>query len=122
MVFTLNALITKPAQSFAPMIVVFFLSQANYADFNKMNQAQKAMAKFENSTFASNTTVDTHLESTMTPQRFDNLYDVMFTVAYVFPLICAVAEALVLAPYRLKFRHRRQKAAIQTVDNEIKCQ
>ena len=48
--------------------------------------------------------------------QFDHLYDVMFTVAYMFPLICIIAEALLLVPYKLKFRHRRQDTVVENAE------
>uniref|UniRef100_A0A914WHR8 Uncharacterized protein n=1 Tax=Plectus sambesii TaxID=2011161 RepID=A0A914WHR8_9BILA len=122
MVFTLNALITKPANSFAPMIVVFFLSRADYASYNKMKHAQSAFHSLDNSTVAWNATVadSSMMTSALEAQSFDHLFDVMFIVACVFPLICAVVEGLALTPYRLKFRHRR--SVVPVLDNEIKKQ
>lgn len=118
MVFTLNALITKPANSFAPMILVYFLHLANYADYNKMKKA--TFGHFGNSSSISNATIADE-PITATAQRnehFDDLFDMMFLLACVFPLICIIVEGLCLAPYRLKFRHRRE---IDTIpDREIK--
>uniref|UniRef100_A0A914WUJ6 Uncharacterized protein n=1 Tax=Plectus sambesii TaxID=2011161 RepID=A0A914WUJ6_9BILA len=116
LIFTLNALITKPAQSFAPMIVVFFLNRAHYELFNDIKQAERAQNITSINVTQINVTSTTMMSyplSTMSPSQYDQLYDSMFLIACLFPLVCAVMEGLLFLPYQLKFRHRRQTIAAE---------
>jgi len=97
-VFTFSALISKPAISLAPMIIVAVLNPHGYSEYRNSLNSTLIM---QNTNFTTTT-----LSSTNFPPVYNSLFDTMFHVLLIFPLVCAVIEFLCFAPYRLKFRHK----------------
>uniref|UniRef100_A0A914UI37 Uncharacterized protein n=1 Tax=Plectus sambesii TaxID=2011161 RepID=A0A914UI37_9BILA len=81
LIFSLNALIVKPAQSLSPMAIVYILNQNGYLDY----QAVKVQG-YDGKTF-------------------DPLRDCMFTILCAMPVLLGVLELVVFRRYSLKDRH-----------------
>lgn len=110
MVFTLNALLTKPAISVAPIIIIKFLQSSNYSVYTTWTQNRRD--------YPGNATYTEYPPSAMPEAQLDTLFDNMFLVGCFFPLVCAALEAMCLVPYRLKFRYRRD--VVDIVKEEVK--
>lgn len=83
MIFALNALVTKPAQSLAPMIAVYLMNRDGLYDaYNRKTL----------------TGVD----------EVSQLKSTMFTLLVLFPVIVCSIEFLLLRFYRLKNKHFNQ--------------
>lgn len=107
-IYTFNALLTKPAISFAPMIVVAILNTQGYESFRKISDRNST----GNATLDANysTTIQTIVTSSAknTMLEYAGLFDAMFYVSVCLPAICALLELICFAPYRLKYRHKSE--------------
>lgn len=90
LVFTLNALITKPAISVAPIVITSVLNIRRYSEFVKS-------------------------PTSFTDSQVSDLFDLMFWLVCLFPLATGVIEALVLLPYRMKFPPQKPAPNSSTV-------
>lgn len=79
MVFGTNALFTKPAQSLAPMLVVFILNQYGYADLKNGKVADQSVLQ--------------------------DLHSTMFNLVCLVPMCIAVLQVLVWKPFSIRESH-----------------
>lgn len=94
LIFTLNALFTKPAISLAPIIIVSIINRAGIYDAWK----------------------DADKRLDLEPNERNSVQDSMFICACFYPLVLAVLQVFLMLPYRLKFYHHEEKNKIQLTD------
>lgn len=113
MVFTLNALFTKPAYSVAPIIVVAVLNDAGYDKYLAIEKNVSTCNGTAQWTASNCTSLGSNGNGTALSidrsEHYDRLFSTMFYIACLYPLACVVLEAVCFIPYRLKFRHRRDQ-------------
>ena len=92
MVFGTNALVTKPANSIAPMFIVYILQQHGYKSDSL--QVNSSLATLEAS---------------------KELKDTMFMLLYAIPILLGAVQMVVWRFYRLKGRSKSPMPVIQTL-------
>ena len=104
MVFTLNALLTKPAISLAPMLVTNILNVRFYENFS---QDASLLGKI----FLTKKSPKINYKISKDDAAKSSLFDWMFAMACFYPVVFAILEAIALVPYRMKFVHKTESLA-----------
>uniref|UniRef100_A0A915JRY2 Uncharacterized protein n=1 Tax=Romanomermis culicivorax TaxID=13658 RepID=A0A915JRY2_ROMCU len=102
--FGLNAMITKPAVSLAPLFIVFVLNQFNY---DRLNSAENyhTVAIINTSSIVSNFTVTAAIDDDIVHYWQNDVKKTMFFLLWAIPLVVGSVQLLVFWKYSLINTH-----------------
>jgi Na+/melibiose symporter-like transporter len=104
MIFGTNALITKPAQSLAPMGVMAILNSNGYQQFLNVSKLSD---------------INSTSNMGLAPQLTNQLSTTMFHLICFIPVFIGIFQLITWSRYRIRFSHLRHKEEIPVSDQDI---
>ncbi|KHN74392.1 Transmembrane protein [Toxocara canis] len=102
--FTLKALLNKPAEQLSPILVLFVLNQSGYFQFIELSRWDACKTPL-NGTVINQLATAAPRTASLDDAQCNTLLGTIFAIATIFPLVCTVLEMIIMSA----FNHRLPK-------------